>query len=100
MKAGTRPYAMSTRRISDESLWRQMEVEQETAGMALEMETAEGEEAMSSFDAARVAYEAGHRDALSTAVQRVEALIDPWPNTSPGLIRRSDAIAAIKGDQP
>jgi hypothetical protein len=31
---------------SDESLWRQMEVEQETAGMALEMETAEGEEAM------------------------------------------------------
>ena len=44
--AGTRPYATSTRRSSDESLWRQMEVEQETAGMDLEMETAEGEETM------------------------------------------------------
>ncbi len=45
-------------------------------------------------------YEQGQRDALDAAVQRVEALIDPWPNTSPGLIRRGNVFAAIKGDQP
>jgi hypothetical protein len=50
------------------------------------------------FNAARVAYEQGQRDALDAAVQRVEALLDPWPNTWPGLIRRADAISAIKGD--
>jgi hypothetical protein len=43
-------------------------------------------------------YEEGQRDALKAAVQRVEALIDPWPNTSPGLIRRGNVFAAIKGD--
>jgi hypothetical protein len=37
---------------------------------------------------------------LNAAVQRVAALIDPWPNTSPGLIRRGNVFAAIKGDQP
>jgi len=50
--------------------------------MDLEMETAEGAKAMSPFDAARVAYEAGHRDALSTAVQRVEALASEMRNWS------------------
>jgi hypothetical protein len=45
-----------------------------------------------------LAYEQGQRDALDAAVQRVEALIDPWPNTSPGLIRRGNVFAAIKGD--
>jgi len=45
-------------------------------------------------------YEQGWRDAINTAVQRVEALREPWPNVWPGLIRRADAIAAIKGDQP
>ncbi len=45
-------------------------------------------------------YEQGQRDAIDAAVQRVEALIDPWPNTSPGLIRRGNVFAAIKGDQP
>jgi hypothetical protein len=34
------------------------------------------------------------------AVQRVEALREPWPNVWPGLIQRADVIAAIKGDQP
>jgi hypothetical protein len=44
--------------------------------------------------------EQGQRDAIAAAVQRVEALIDPWPNTSPGLIRRGNVFAAIKGEQP
>jgi hypothetical protein len=34
---------------SDESLWRQVEVEQETSSVDLAMETAEGEEAMMLF---------------------------------------------------
>jgi hypothetical protein len=34
------------------------------------------------------------------ALQRVEAILAPLPNTWPSMIRRSDAIAAIKGDQP
>ncbi len=45
-------------------------------------------------------YEQGQSDALAAAVQRVEALIDPWPNTSPGVIRRVNVFAAIKGEQP
>jgi len=48
-----------------------------------------------SFDACRVAYEQGQRDALAEAVQRVEAL--------PEYALRDTcvaAIAAIKGDQP
>ena len=45
-------------------------------------------------------YEQGLRDAIADAVQRVEALREPWPNVWPGLIQRSDVIAAIKGDQP
>jgi hypothetical protein len=45
-------------------------------------------------------YEQGQMDAIAAAVQRVEVLIDPWPNTSPGVIRRGNVFAAIKGDQP
>jgi hypothetical protein len=51
------------------------------------------------FDACRVAYEQGREDAINAAVKRVEALLFPWPNTWPGMIRRQDVIAAIKGDQ-
>jgi hypothetical protein len=36
----------------------------------------------------------------AAAVQRVEALIAPWPNTWTGGIRRGNVFAAIKGDQP
>ena len=43
------------------------------------------------FDACRVAYEQGQRDALNAAVQRVEAL--------PEYALRDTCIAAIKGDQ-
>ena len=35
---------------------------------------------------------------LDAAVQRVEALLFPWPNTWPGMIRRGDVITAIKGE--
>ena len=44
------------------------------------------------FDACRVAYEQGQRDALAAAVQRVEAL--------PEYALRDTCVAAIKGDQP
>ncbi len=58
------------------------------------------------FDAARVAYEQGQRDALAAAVQRVEAL--PWRTVvdGPGLngvttdyVCRPETLAAIKGEQ-
>jgi hypothetical protein len=42
-------------------------------------------------------YEEGVRDALNGAVQRVEALLDPWPMM---WLRRIETINAIKGDQP
>ena len=35
---------------------------------------------------------------LDAAVQRIEALLFPWPNTWPGMIRRGDVITAIKGE--
>ena len=48
------------------------------------------------FDACRVAYEAGQRDALHAAVQRVEALF--LENlSSNGFVNA--IIAAIKGEQ-
>ena len=50
------------------------------------------------FDALRVAYEQGQRDAIAAAMQRVEALLFPWPNTWPGMIRRGDVITAIRGE--
>ena len=31
----------------------------------------------------------------AAAVQRVEALLFPWPNTWPGMIRRGEALSAI-----
>ncbi len=44
---------------------------------------------------------------LREAQLRVAAIRDPWPNTAPGTIKRTHAIAAIKsgewaikGDQP
>ncbi len=49
------------------------------------------------FGACRVAYEQGQRDAIAAAVQRVEAFLDPWPNT---WLRRVETIAAVRGDQP
>jgi hypothetical protein len=72
------------------------------------------------FDAARVAYEKGQRDAIHAAVQRVEVLanemrnwssaettaateaapdltFDQWLWAQRGVLR---SIAAIKGDQP
>jgi hypothetical protein len=36
-------------------------------------------------------------NAIAAAVQRVEALLAPLPNTWPSMIRRSDAIDAIRG---
>jgi hypothetical protein len=45
-------------------------------------------------------YEQGQRDAIAAAVQRVEALREPWPDVWPGLILRAETIAAIKGDKP
>jgi len=49
------------------------------------------------FDAARVAYEQGQRDALADAVQRVQAL--PWTSeTWLAHAERAAIIAAIKGD--
>jgi hypothetical protein len=42
-------------------------------------------------------YEQGQSDALAAAVQRVEAFLDPWPNT---WLRRVETIAAVRGDQP
>jgi hypothetical protein len=50
------------------------------------------------FTDAEAAIAAARDDAIAAAVQRVEALIDPWPNTSPGVIRRGNVFAAIKGD--
>ena len=35
---------------------------------------------------------------IDAAVQRVEALLFPWPNTWPGMIRRGDVITAIRGE--
>ena len=67
------------------------------------------------FDACRVAYEQGQRDALAAAVQRVEALendqdsgvdwnwdydIDPTGMTRSPFVWIRVAVDAIKGDQP
>jgi len=52
------------------------------------------------FDACRVAYEQGQRDALAAAVQRVEALDWAFIHSTGELITRAEAVAAIKGDQP
>ncbi len=49
------------------------------------------------FDAARVAYEQGQRDAIAAAVQRVEALPGTGSHT-PGVgnvLSRAAAIAAV-----
>ena len=35
---------------------------------------------------------------IDAAVQRIEALLFPWPNTWPGMIRRGDVITAIRGE--
>ena len=43
-------------------------------------------------------YEQGQRDAIAAAVQRIEALLFPWPNTWPGMIRRGDVITAVRGE--
>lgn len=54
------------------------------------------------FDALRVAYEQGQRDAIAAAVQRIEVLwsLDPsWDGTNWNNALHA-AIAAIKGDQP
>jgi hypothetical protein len=51
------------------------------------------------FDACRVAYEQGQRDALAAAVQRVEALKWDYTHSCGELITRAKAIAAIKGEQ-
>ena len=53
------------------------------------------------FDACRVAYEQGQRDALAAAVQRIEVLwsLDPsWDGTNWNNALHA-AIAAINGDQ-
>ena len=48
------------------------------------------------FDACRVAYEQGQRDAIEAAVQRIEAL--PWTSeTWTAHAERAAIIAAIKG---
>ena len=61
------------------------------------------------FDACRVAYEQGQRDALAEAVQRVGALavllvnvrLDFYdPDDYQQAVLLSEVIAAIKGDQP
>jgi hypothetical protein len=59
------------------------------------------------FDACRVAYEQGQRDAIDAAVQRVQALphalecVTRDVNYSrPCNCLRGDALDAIKGDQP
>ena len=49
------------------------------------------------FDACRVAYEQGQRDAIAAAVQRVEALFLGNLHSN-GFVNAM--IAAIKGDQP
>jgi len=57
------------------------------------------------FDACRVAYEQGQRDAIAAAVQRVEAVEVPYslPLGAPvGVVidqMRREFIAGIKGDQ-
>lgn len=48
------------------------------------------------FDALRVAYEQGQRDAIAAALHRLEAI--PW--TSETWTERAAIISAIKGDQP
>ena len=40
---------------------------------------------------------ASRQETIDEVVKRVEALLFPWPNTWPGMIRRGDVIAAIKG---
>ena len=53
------------------------------------------------FDAARVAYEQGQRDAIAAALQRMEVIwsLDPsWDGTNWNNALHA-AIAAIKGDQ-
>jgi hypothetical protein len=55
------------------------------------------------FDACRVAYEQGHREALDAAVQRVEEYV--YIRTIRGvplsdLVPKTTVIALIKGDQP
>jgi hypothetical protein len=50
------------------------------------------------FDACRVAYEQGQRDAIAAAVNRVEALFLARLLHSNGFVNA--IIAAIKGDQP
>jgi hypothetical protein len=57
------------------------------------------------FDACRVAYEQGQRDAIAAAVQRVEELTIPhhFPvDVTCGVWKLviRECIAAIKGDQP
>jgi hypothetical protein len=58
------------------------------------------------FDALRVAYEQGQRDAIAAAVQRVKALaVNPyyceeqWHGAETHLVT-SQVITAVKGDQP
>jgi hypothetical protein len=51
------------------------------------------------FDACRVAYEQGQRDAIDAAVQRVEALDWAFIHSTGELITRAEAIATIKGEQ-
>ena len=49
------------------------------------------------FDACRVAYEQGQRDALAAAVHRIEAL--PWTSeTWTAHAERAAIIAAVKGE--
>jgi hypothetical protein len=55
------------------------------------------------FDACRVAYEQGQREALDAAVQRVEEYV--YIRTIRGvplsdLVPKTTVIALIKGDQP
>lgn len=54
------------------------------------------------FDACRVAYEQGQRDALAAAVQRVEAFeyISTIGVTLSSVVPKEAAIAAIKGERP
>jgi hypothetical protein len=50
------------------------------------------------FDACRVAYEQGQRDAIAAAVQRVEALPIPLDEDRSLVMDRIAVINAIKGD--
>jgi hypothetical protein len=53
------------------------------------------------FDACRVAYEQGQRDAIAAAVQRVEAYeyISTIGVTLSSVVPKAAVIALIKGDQ-